>query len=289
MKRSIPRSSTAYRAPSVPFTTESEVRNFIEKYAENILGLTVISSDRSGGGRLFDIDILAVDAANTPFIIECKWDLVGERAFRQLAQYKEALLAGWSSFRERVRHVKGEQVQIRKRDPVLIAIGYRYEPAVLSDPQSVVCLTYAYHRLVLTDEVVERYRPGKVSIQRADPALMPSLLHPRVTKRFGSVKSIGLLPRALQTAFYKIDERIRRLAGVTVVYGGRTLARYRVPRSPFAEATVQPHSIQWSFAKTKTWAADRLGGVEMLAARDMDKIFNVLHGAYVRQPNKAER
>jgi len=271
----------------VPFTNEKAVRQFVEKHAEEILGLTVISVDRSGGGRLFDIDVLAVNAANTPFIIECKWDLVGAKALRQLARYKKALHAGWPLFRERVRQIRRKQVQVRKRDPVLVAIGYRYEPSVLRHPQSVVCLSYAYHHLAPTDEVVERFRPGKVSVQRAD-GLMPSLLHPRVTKRFGSVKSIGRLPRALQTAFYTIDERLRRLAGVTVVYGGRPFARYRVPRSPFAEATVGPHSIQWSFAETKTWAPHQLGRVEMLAASDADKIFSLLRGAYVRQPNKSD-
>jgi hypothetical protein len=67
------------------------VRNFIAKYAEEILGLTVISADRKGGDRLFDVDVLAVNAVNTPFIIECKLDLVGAKALRQLEQYKKAL------------------------------------------------------------------------------------------------------------------------------------------------------------------------------------------------------
>ena len=63
MKTPVPRDSTPYPAPSVPFTNEKAVRQFVEKHAEEILGLTVISVDRSGGGRLFDIDVLAVNAA----------------------------------------------------------------------------------------------------------------------------------------------------------------------------------------------------------------------------------
>ena len=36
----------------------------------------VVASTRRGGGRLFDIDILAIDNANTPVIVERKWDRI---------------------------------------------------------------------------------------------------------------------------------------------------------------------------------------------------------------------
>jgi hypothetical protein len=43
MKTPIPRNSAPYSAPSVPFTNEKAVRQFVEKHADKILGLTVIS------------------------------------------------------------------------------------------------------------------------------------------------------------------------------------------------------------------------------------------------------
>src|SRR5205809_8124201 len=102
MERAIAIDSTPYSAPHLPFANETEVQRFVEEHAERIFGVKVISSTRRGGHRLFGIDVLGVDAANTPFIIECKWDLVDAGAIRQLVRYREALQAGWSLFEKRV-------------------------------------------------------------------------------------------------------------------------------------------------------------------------------------------
>lgn len=67
--------STPCAAPHLPFANEDDMQGFLEEHAEQLFGLKVIASS-SRDGELFEIDVLAVNAANTPFIIEGKWDLV---------------------------------------------------------------------------------------------------------------------------------------------------------------------------------------------------------------------
>jgi hypothetical protein len=103
----LPVDPTPHATPRVPFASETGVQKFVEEHAKAILALDVIASTRRGGGRLFDIDILAIDKADRPFIIECKWDLVDERALGQLAKYRAALVSGWARFEERLSKVRG--------------------------------------------------------------------------------------------------------------------------------------------------------------------------------------
>src|SRR6266446_9429247 len=150
---SIPIDTTPYRDACLPFANEDEVQRFVEKHAAKILGLTVVASSLRGGHRLCDIDILGVDAHSTPVIIECKWDLVGHDVLRQLAGYADDLQGEWSSVEERICEMKNSAVAIQRREPVLVAIGYRYDRSLLAAPQSVTCLTYSYHGVALADGI----------------------------------------------------------------------------------------------------------------------------------------
>lgn len=221
------------------------MQQFVEENAENIFGLKVISSSRRDGGVLCKIDVLAIDTVNTPFIIECKWDLVDSGAIRQLDRYKKALLENWSLFEKRVSATRGQHVTVKRREPVLVAIGYRYEPSVLRDAQSVHCLTYTYHPATLTEDGLEEQRPGEVSIQRAHQLPMPTSRHPTVSKKNGIVERLSQLPPALQTAFKTIHDRLLTLEDVTDAYVGKHSVRYRIGRHGFAKAKIGPKSIQW--------------------------------------------
>jgi hypothetical protein len=71
------------------------------------LGCVLPSQNHSlASQRLFDVDILAINESNGPVIIECKWDLVGESAFEQLACYKSRLFSGWDRFEARISKVR---------------------------------------------------------------------------------------------------------------------------------------------------------------------------------------
>jgi hypothetical protein len=273
--------STAHSTAKAPFANEIEVQRFVEEYAKKIFGLQVILSTRRGGQRLFLIDVLAVDSENTPFIIECKWDLVNAEAIRQLVRYKKALQANWSLFEERVGKIRGRRVAIERREPCLIAIGYRYEPSILNEAPPVICLTYAYHHLKLTGEFVEQQRPGKVSVQRAHQTLMPLSRHPVVSKKGYIFERLRFLPLELQEAFWTMDGRLRDLKGVTVVYGGKNFVRYRGPLGRFAEAKIWPTSIQWNYLQSGQWKDGRLDSELMVVARDANKIINRLRQAHV--------
>jgi hypothetical protein len=194
MKPAIPKDSTPYPASHLPFANELEMQLFVEKHAEHILGLRVIASTRKGEGGLFKIYVLAIDAYNTPFIIECKWDLIRAGAIRQLERYRSTLKKNWPLFEKRVRESTGLQVAVKRREPVLVALGYRYEPSLLSDAQSVVCLTYAYHDVTVTGEVVEEQHPGNVSIQHAHKDQMPTSHHPKVNKEHYTFKRLEQFP-----------------------------------------------------------------------------------------------
>jgi hypothetical protein len=281
MNETIPIDSTPYRSQHLPFANELEVQQFVEENAENIFGLKVISSSRRDGRGLFGIDVLAVDADNTAFIIECKWDLVTSGAIRQFVGYRKELQAGWSLFEKRVTETRHRRVVVKRREPVLVAIGYRYAPSVLSNAQSVDCLTYAYHHVTLTGDSVEEDRPGEVSIQHAHQIPMPTSRHPTVSKKNSIHEKLWHLPPALQTAFWTIDGRLHTLDAVTVMYGGKNLVRYRVPQRGFADAKIGPQSIQWCYSQ----CGNRKNGlpwikVEMCTASDAARIFAMLRQAH---------
>jgi hypothetical protein len=277
--------SAPYPTLYVPFTNETEVQSFVEEHTKDIFGLDVIASTRRGRRRLFDIDVLAIDEANRPFIFECKWDLVDAGALDQLARYKDVLLSDWARFETRVSEVRHRPIQVKRREPVLIIIGYRYDPSVLSQGGSVISLTYAYHHPTMAGEVLTKRRPGEVSIQRPHEAPMPVSRHPSISKKHRTFARLAPLPQTLQDAFWDLDAKLQDLPEVTVVYGGKNFVRYRVRKSAFAEAKVGPMSIQWRLRWSKHEGVRRADGelsgrVEMLPASDVDKIYDILRDTY---------
>lgn len=279
--------STPFAAPSLPFANEIEVQEFFEKHAKETLGLTVIGSTRPGEGGLFKIDVLAVDDANNPYLIECKWNQVGRGAIQQLLRYRELFLEDPSFFAERLTD-RELQVTAKQRAPVLMTVGYWYRNSVLTEAEaeSIVCLTYDYHNVTFEAcrhvsppfEAVEPRPSGKVSIEWAhhhQPAR-----HPIACKRHIVVKRLKRLP-ALQTAFWEIDRSVRALNGVTAIYGKNPDVSYHGPHGKFAEARFQrPESIQWIYCQSGGWKSGERLGDEMRAARDAKRIIEALRKAY---------
>jgi hypothetical protein len=72
----------------IPFANETQLQAVFEDEVEALFGCDVVASTRRGGGRLFQIDILAIDRANTPIIVECKWDRIDQRAVAPLLEYR---------------------------------------------------------------------------------------------------------------------------------------------------------------------------------------------------------
>jgi hypothetical protein len=282
MKIRIPVDPTPRAVEYLPFANEVELQRFVEDHAKKIFGLTVVSSTRRGRRRLFGIDILAIDSGNTPFILECKWDLVDAGALRQLAAYSGVLQHSWELFEQRVSEVRRQPVRMKQREPILVAVGYRCDPSVLADTQSPICLTYAYHGVALTDKVVEERGPGRVSIQGAHE-VNPSSRHPKVSKKHAVFERLAPLPQVLQAAFWAVDGRLRGLEGVRVLYGGKNFVRYRVPRGQFAEARIGAKSIEWRSGQPGLWREPgEIGSVEMLTAADAERVFRQLQRTYRR-------
>ncbi len=154
---------TPLSAQCVPFVNEDEMHIFSERYVEKILGIKVIASSRFGR-NLFDIDVLAVGADNTPIIIECKWDLIDDATIRQLRRYKQALLRGWSLFEDRISEIRRERVVLKRQEPVLIALGYGYKPSVFRHRGAILCLSYVYHNVAFEYDPFKQRPRGKVSM-----------------------------------------------------------------------------------------------------------------------------
>ena len=128
-----------------PFASESGLHDFVEQHAEALLGVKIVASSRPRGNGLFKIDILAEDGDRRPWIIECKHDLVDAAAWSQLRRYRDALKEGWAEAAPRFGGGAS-------REPVLVAIGYRFDRSV--DADEVVRLAYRYHDVKLgADEV----------------------------------------------------------------------------------------------------------------------------------------
>jgi hypothetical protein len=273
----IPLDQTPYPEKYLPFANEVELQRFVEDHAEKIFGLTVVASTRRGGRRLFGIDILAVDSENIPFILECKWDLVDSGALRQLAAYRGALQARWTLFERRVSEIRRQPIRMPQREPILIAIGYRYAPSVHAETPSPICLTYAYHGVTITEKLVEERGPGEVSIQDVHENAIPSFAHPKVSKKHTVIERLAPLLPELQEAFWEIDDRLSHLEGVKVVYGGKNFVRYRTARGRFAEARIGEKSVEWRFGQPGLWRdASEIGSVEMLTAADAERVLHEL-------------
>jgi len=212
--------STPYPTSLVPFANEDDVREFVEQNAISILRLDVIASSRRGRGGLLGIpiDILAIDSAYRPFIIEVKCDVVHGGALHQLERYKVELLSGWDRFEALVsRHVGKDTVRIDKTDPVLVTVGYRCDSSLLTNPQAAYCLIYVYHNLKLAGDVLKRRRPGEVSLHRVGEA---GKRHPPVSKIFSTYERLERCPQIRQ-AFWTLDRKLQDLHGMEPTYLGK--------------------------------------------------------------------
>ena len=260
----------------LPFSNEVEMQEFVEKYAAQIFGLKVIASTRPGRQGLYKIDVLAVDSTNTPFIIECKWNEVRPSAIRQLVRYRELLAADRSVFRNRLleKNCKGTG---KTRRPVLIAIGYTYHPSALSEAQreGVVCLTYSYHgvtpyryrQATPTSRVIVPRFHGTVSVQHVPE--IPPLPHARVCKKRYTTRRLANLTAEKRRTFNKIHYALCKLNDVTVMYGGKCLVSYQVPKDVLVEAMIEHDHVKWRLDKRRKWTegADANTMVKMCKSR----------------------
>jgi hypothetical protein len=260
----------------VPFANEGHVQKFVEDHLTEIFGFEVIASSKRGGQNLFNIDILAINETNRPVMIECKWDLVGERALEQLVQYKSALHAGWDRFAARVNDVREKRVRVPKQDPILMTIGYRYDlSGVATCASSTLRFAYNYEDIQLAGEVLEKRRPGQVSIHGVGDLPPTRPPHPPVSKKGGMERRLARehFRDSVQNAFWSLDSRLIALAEVTVKYT-KIFARCRVRGTLFAEAVLAFPAIHWQVTTPVKRTAVLLSG------RDEDSVYSALHEAY---------
>jgi len=166
----------------IPFASETQLQAVFEDEVEAMFGAKVVASTRRGGGRLFEIDILAIDGANTPIIVECKWDRIDQRAVEQLLEYRGVLKQRWRAFEQRVGVVRGKRARLKWRPPLLVAVGYRLDRPLTGVPTGMLFFTYSYHG-VIGAEPVEAQVPGGVSFRGASGEGSPKDRHPKVSKK----------------------------------------------------------------------------------------------------------
>ena len=165
-----------------PFASESGLHDFVEQHAEALLGVKIVASSRPRGNGLFKIDILAEDGDKRPWIIECKHDLVDAAAWSQLRRYRDALKEGWAEAAPRFGGGAS-------REPVLVAIGYRFDRSV--DADEVVRLAYRYHDVKLGADEVQTQTVGRVSLHPILGAADESAQrHPKVSKKNATVERL---------------------------------------------------------------------------------------------------
>jgi len=185
------------------------------------------------------------------------------------------LLKRWSLFEERVREIRQQQVVVKRREPVLVALGYGYDSSILQELKSIVCLSYDYHNVTLSDDTVNEQRRGKAKIQAATP----SRTHPPVTKRQLFLKRC---PPELREAFSRIDRTLGELDGVKAKYV-KDSARYRLPEGYFAEAKIHPKSIVWTCGTCVKWKdREQWGHCKMSADIQTDRILDRLRRAHMK-------
>jgi hypothetical protein len=273
-KSPLPVDPTPQKASRVPFASEMDLHRFVEEHAKTTLNLDVVASAQRGGGRLFDIDILAVGKSNRPFIIECKWDKVDSSAIEQLAKYKNELLSGWTRFEKRLREARGGSLEVKKTEPVLVTIGYRYDPALLIRDQPAVCLAYSYHGVKFTDETFQKQKAGRVSLHFATDA-GPTARHPTVGKELGTDARLEQRAPGLRRSFWALDKKIKTLGSVAFKYG--KLARYRWPNGLSATALIKTGFIHWNVKCPGDESTRELDyGVDMHTSADAAKVFTAL-------------
>jgi hypothetical protein len=255
-----------------------DLQRFVELHAKSILDLEVIASARRGGGRLFNIDILAVDKANKPVIVECKWDVVDQFTVKQLASYRLALLADWARFEERLTKVRDASVRVKKTDPILVTIGYRYDRALLTGDQPAVCLRYIYEDVKFTEDAFQEQKRQRVRLQRATQIDPPLARHPKVSKKLGTESKLKRLAPTLQKPFWTLHKKILTLDGAAVTYGKSV--RYCWPSGLVAKAAIKKALIQWHVSGRTNRDSSTLNRVtDMRSASDAVAVFAILRDA----------
>lgn len=270
-------SSKSRQVERIPFANETQLQAVLEDEVETMFGADVVASARRGGGRLFDIDILAIDEANTPIIVECKWDRINQRAVEQLMHYRGVLKRSWRTFEQRVQVVRGQKARLKWRSPLLVAVGYRLDRPLTGVPTGMLFFTYSYHGVALGTEPVEIQVPGEVSFRSASVEGSPKDRHPKVSKKSAIHRRLEPFSDGVRAAFWEIDQALRNLGEVEVVYGGKNFVRYRGPRGRFAEAVVGDDSIEWYVGGARRSGDDV---VRMFRASDKEGVMRQLRRAY---------
>ena len=242
-----------------PFASESGLHDFVEQHAEALLGVKIVASSRPRGNGLFKIDILAEDGDRRPWIIECKHDLVDAAAWSQLRRYRDALKEGWAEAAPRFGGGAS-------REPVLVAIGYRFDRSV--DADEVVRLAYRYHDVKLGADEVQTQTVGRVSLHPILGAADESAQrHPKVSKKNATVERLQRFAPHLAEEFWTVDAELRSLPGVKEPkYGGKNFVRYSTRRGIFAEAVIGSGVIEWraTVAREMRSSAERSSLLELL-------------------------
>jgi hypothetical protein len=127
-------------------------------------------------------------------------------------------------------------------DPVLAAIGYRFDEGLPSN--EFLFLAYRYHDVSVMSADVDAQQEGRVSLQKAELA-EPQGPHPRVSKRVATTERLKRFAPALADAFWRINDE-QRGRGVKIKYGGKNFVRYSTTRGVFAEAVVGDGVIHWT-------------------------------------------
>jgi hypothetical protein len=241
--------------PLVPFASETGLQHFIEQNADALLGLSVIASDRRDGKRLSRIDLLAANAVGRLFVIECKHDTVTASALEQLRRYSSRLPFHDGEIEDCLKRA-GCQTTEARLAPVLITIGYRYDPGLDLTFEGVHGLAYRYDGVAFSDETLQRQQAGCVALHAAGRAV-PVGKHPRVDKSRSIEEKLSRLAPRLKTAFWKIDGQLHKASG-QLPSRNKNMTRYSTERGDFARAAILPGMIEWSIKcpRPPRWLVD---------------------------------
>jgi len=261
----------------LPFASESGLQRFVKEHSEDLLGLKVVAVAERGGGMISKIDILGVDRSGHLWIIECKHDLVNHRAVDQLLRYRSAVLKRWARIQKILAARLGSTRLQNHAQPRLLTIGYCYDRS-LAAVKDLTRLAYRYHGIEFTQDKFQRRRAGQVNLYRVDSIEWPTQRHPRVLKKAGTLRRLDVLKPSVKAAFYDIDAKLSRLAGVEVTCD-KNLVRYRTATGVFATAAILRDAVEWRL---------RGGGkIPLRVAADAPEAMKALRSAHTERANKA--
>ena len=188
----------------------------------------------------------SVDRSGHLWIIECKHDLVSDRAVDQLQRYRAAVLKRWPQIRTIIAARLGSITLQDDQQPRLLTIGYRYAPDLVS-AKGVTHFAYRYHGIEFTNQKFQTRSVGQVSLYRVAPMQVPTQPHPRVWKADGTLERlVEVKDRRIAASFRKIHRTLTTLADVGVSCN-KNIVRYGTARGVFATATIWPDGVKWRF------------------------------------------